>query len=339
MDLSTDLIQNAPVLLPTIFDDPNNLGQVLADIEQRARSETFDISTETGRTACASLAYKVARSKTAIAEVGDKKAKLLRADWDIINVQRRIAFERLDALRDEVRAPLNEWQKAEKERVAAHEDRLVSIRAMFEHTAALGFHAIAQLIEAVAGVVIDEKWEEFEDEARAARNEATWHLEAMLAEAVKAEEAEAELEQLRREKAERDERDRIEAEQRELEAREATAANHARKEAETKAAAELEAEKERGDREAKDAERRIADAEHKAEMAATTERNRSAAEAEEERRITAEREADEVHRKRILKIVTMAIIKASAADLSRADASSIAHAIACGRIPHTTINF
>src|SRR6185437_576408 len=102
---------------------------VLSRIEREARERAaaLDISTPAGRKDIASLAYKVARSKTAL----DGAGKDLKAEWlaksNAVDAERRTLRERLDALADEVRAPLTEWENAEKPRVKAHEDALVAI--------------------------------------------------------------------------------------------------------------------------------------------------------------------------------------------------------------------
>ena len=95
---------------------PERVQKILAQIEARAKAEIPDLSTAKGRAAIASLAHKVARSKTFLDDLG----KDLVAEWkkqaSDVDALRRIIRERLDGLKVEVRAPLDQWEEAEKER-------------------------------------------------------------------------------------------------------------------------------------------------------------------------------------------------------------------------------
>ncbi|MGQ4865984.1 hypothetical protein ACOQOO_26480, partial [Enterobacter kobei] len=66
------------------------------------------------------MAHKVARSKTYIDNAGKDLVAELKALPKQIDESRRIVRERLDALKDEVRRPLTEWE-AEQERIKAEE--------------------------------------------------------------------------------------------------------------------------------------------------------------------------------------------------------------------------
>lgn len=96
-------------------------GGGLDGLLERIRAETttvvLDVSTVAGRKEIASVAYKVARSKTTIDDAG----KTLVADWKRqsaeVDAARKKARDYLDALKDDVRRPLTEWE-AEQERIA-----------------------------------------------------------------------------------------------------------------------------------------------------------------------------------------------------------------------------
>lgn len=120
-------------------------GHKLDDLLARIRQETVtlvpDVSTATGRKEIASLAYKVARSKTTIDDAG----KTLVAEWKAraaeVDAARKKSRDFLDALREEVRKPLDEWEaeqariereaaeKIEAERKVAEAARLAEIEA------------------------------------------------------------------------------------------------------------------------------------------------------------------------------------------------------------------
>lgn len=69
------------------------------------------------------MAHKVARSKTYIDNAGKDLVAELKALPKQIDESRRVVRERLDALKDEVRRPLTEWE-AEQERIKAEEAML-----------------------------------------------------------------------------------------------------------------------------------------------------------------------------------------------------------------------
>jgi flagellar motility protein MotE (MotC chaperone) len=74
------------------------------------------------------MAHKVARSKTYIDNAGKDLVAELKALPKQIDESRRVVRERLDALKDEVRRPLTEWE-AEQERIAAEKPEEERLRA------------------------------------------------------------------------------------------------------------------------------------------------------------------------------------------------------------------
>lgn len=105
-----------------LFTTENAIEDVLSRIEGEVTFFT-DCKTPLGRKNIASMAYKVSRSKTIL----DKLGKTLVAEWKQkakkVDNSRKKAREYLDDLRDRVREPLNEWEKAEEERIAAEKLR------------------------------------------------------------------------------------------------------------------------------------------------------------------------------------------------------------------------
>ena len=73
---STDLVA-LRVLTPAVVFVPGGVDKIIGQIEAEVRAVKTDISTKAGREAIGSLAYKVARSKTALDDMG----KALAADW------------------------------------------------------------------------------------------------------------------------------------------------------------------------------------------------------------------------------------------------------------------
>lgn len=95
-------------------------GGTLDDLLQRIRTEAVslvpNVNTVAGRKEIASVAYKVSRSKTAIDDAGKALVSDLKKQTGDIDAARKKARDTLDALRDEVRQPLTDWE-AEQERI------------------------------------------------------------------------------------------------------------------------------------------------------------------------------------------------------------------------------
>ena len=116
--------------LVAIFTDEGGVEAIVKRIEAdaRARAADRDISTARGREEVASLARtKIARSKTALISAGKKLTEDWRKQTAAVNADCKLIETRLDALRDEVRAPLTAWENAEKDRIKAHEAALAAI--------------------------------------------------------------------------------------------------------------------------------------------------------------------------------------------------------------------
>ncbi|HDT1481302.1 TPA: hypothetical protein QHT46_003784 [Enterobacter asburiae] len=116
----TDLVVIEKQNAMAVFTTKEQLDPIIEAIEKEARSLVPDVSTRKGRDAIASMAHKVARSKTYIDNAGKDLVAELKALPKQIDESRSIVRERLDALKDEVRKPLTEWE-AEQERIKAEE--------------------------------------------------------------------------------------------------------------------------------------------------------------------------------------------------------------------------
>ena len=153
--------------------------------------------------------------------------------------RKRIRDE-LDALKDEVRRPLTEWEEAEKSRVQGIKDRIAHIKTPIpEDSSSEGIEHAIETIE--KGLEIDDTFNEFKAEAQAAKDATLAKLYQMRGAALKREAEQAELARLRAAVAQREqeERDRKIAE---------AAAEKARRDAEEKA----EREKAEAERKAKE---------------------------------------------------------------------------------------
>lgn len=234
----TDLVVIEKQNAMAVFTTKEQLDPIIEAIEKEARSLVPDVSTRKGRDAIASMAHKVARSKTYIDNAGKDLVAELKALPKQIDESRRIVRERLDALKDEVRKPLTDWENAESARKEALQQRLVDLRALADVIDSVGNYLpsveIQQRIESAKAVALDESWQEVAAEAGVAKDATIQQLEAALIVAKQREHEAAELERLRKEAEEKARLEREENIRRE-------AAEQARRDAEAKHKAEIEA--------------------------------------------------------------------------------------------------
>lgn len=319
----TDLVVIEKSSAMAVFTNNEQLDPIIEKIEKEARSLVPDVSTKKGRDAIASMAHKVARSKTYIDNAGKDLVDELKALPKQIDESRRIVRERLDALKDEVRRPLTEWE-AEQERIKAEE--AAKIKAEEDRKKFESDHEIALLMNDAFDRELAEKKAEAERQRIA-------HEEELKRQAA---------EQAKREAEEKAAADLAAAKKREEDAIAA------------KAQAELLANqaKERAEREAKDAAAKaeadkqaaIADEQRKAqEEADRIKREAEAKEAArlaEEKRIAVEkakREADVKHRKAVGTEIVNALTANTS--ISREQAIEVLKALMDGLVPRTQINY
>lgn len=319
----TDLVVIEKSSAMAVFTNNEQLDPIIEKIEKEARSLVPDVSTKKGRDAIASMAHKVARSKTYIDNAGKDLVAELKALPKQIDESRRIVRERLDALKDEVRRPLTEWE-AEQERIKAEE--AAKIKAEEDRKKFESDHEIALLMNDKHDREVAEKKAEAERQriaheeelkrqaAEQAKREAEEKAAAELAAAKKREEdaiaARAQAELLAKQAQER-------AEQ---EAKDAAA----KAEAEKKAAIEAEQRK----------------AQEEAERIKREAEAKEAARLAEEKRIAdekAKREADVKHRKAVGTEIVNALTANTS--ISRDQAIEVLKALMDGLVPRTQINY
>lgn len=296
----TALVTIEPTTALAVFTDKEKADAILAKVKKIVAEFKGDVSTAKGRAEIASMAYKVARSKTYVEAERKKLAdyhKELPKKIDATGKHFRDEFEKLQ---DEVRKPLTDWEEAEKARVQGIKDRIAVIQQYVSMAgSAESSEAISDMINNVAAVEVDDHFAEFQTEAQAARDATLVKLYSALDAAMKREAEQAELARLRKEQAKR--------EQEEREAKIAKeAAEKATREAEEKAArekAESEARELRAklaqEQAEKAAAQAIADAEAKAKQAVEDERRRKAEEDAVAQFKAATLQADEDNRWRV----------------------------------------
>jgi colicin import membrane protein len=348
-----------------VFQSAKGLDPYLAKIREEIDAFVPDVSSRKGREAIASIAYKVARSKTALDNVGKDLVAELKEIPKKIDAERKRVRDTLDAWQEEVRRPLTEWQAAEDARVDKHNDRLTWLKTMTDDLGELNSLEIKGFIQSAEAVEIGKHWEEFEPEAAREKDKVLTALRAALAKREQFEAEQAELARLRTEAAQREQKEREERIARE-------AAERARQEAEQKAQAERDAAARREQEAKATAERRELEqklraeqaeraaeqaktdriaaeqravqerenaarrAEEAAEQARQDERRRADAAAAEIIRQQDERERDEAHRRTINRAALEAFI---AGGMPEACAKQAVTLIALRKIPNINIQY
>lgn len=382
---------NAPVNLPedgavtelavipsetalAVLTDAERFDEFYAKVKSEVDAHVPDLKSAKGREAIKSLAFKVTKTKTAIDAAGKVLTEEWRSQTQKVDAARKAIRDKLDALRDEVRKPLTDWEAAEEQRIADCQAALDGFKACavvrMGETAA---EVSGRLADLQATTLSPKLFGDLINVAEAALEHAKMILEAAVNRLAKEEADRAELEALRAAAAEREEAERV---AREAQARAEAAAVAARieREAEERRAADAAAAAEERERqhqaavdraaaEAAASARAEAEAEAKAERegqeraaqagleaeraaraAAEGEAQRLAAEkaaaerlAREEAEAAAKREADVKHRGGIMAAAKAALM--ATGGIGEDAAKRIVLAIKANEIPNVSIRF
>ena len=337
--MSTELATLEPTEIQLAFTSPRGIDILIERLREEAQSEVPDLSTAKGRARIASLAHRVSKTKVLVDDYGKELVAEEKKRLALIDADRKRWRDTCDAIRDEIRRPLTEWEAAEAARVQRHKDGIEKMRNLARLAMGAPSDEIRNLLATAEAIQLGEHWQEFAAEAGKAKDETISMLRVDLDRRLAHEAEQAELARLRAEAArrEQEERERRIAEE---------AAERARREAEAKAQAEREA----AERARIAAEQAEARAKAEAEAAERAERERAAA-VEQERqraereRIAAEqraaaeqaaREADKEHRRTVNRAALAAI---QSLGISEESARAIVIAIADGKIPHVSIRY
>ena len=347
-----------------VFSKPEGIEDVLSRLEREVRAIPTDPTTEAGRDAIKSLAYKVSRSKTALDQAGKDVQADAKRVVDVVNAGRREIVARLDALRDEVRKPVNDYEAREKARVDDLRGRIADIQQLSAKVEGAPLDVLRQYLADLEPQRTHD-FQEFQSQAdfEITRTEQVIRAAITLAEKAEADRVEAErLEAI----AAEEERKRIEQERIAREKRIAEeAAEQARIAAERKAENDrieaeraVQAERDRMQREVelaaqreREAEQRLKDEQARAEQAkiaaekkaeedrlAAIERERARVEAERlaEERARKKREADLEHKRCINRTAVAALVEGG---LTTEQAETVIKLIASGHVPAVSISY
>jgi len=282
-DISAD---NAPAIYVA-----GGLGQFFDAVKAEVTGEVPDLTTVKGRARIASLAATVSKSKKAVETPGRDYLKRLKEMPKVVEAELREFVDAMDALRDETRKPLTDWEAAEAAKKREIEAWVGELRLDPLTISAADSEYLKISIGAFEGILIDGEWlGDYEAEALRLKADT---LEALRAALVKREQYEAEQAELVRLRAE------AEAQaQRDRDAEIArVAAEQARLQAEQKAQAERDAAARREQElldQAAATQRAAAQAALDAEAAAERQRLQLELQAEQARAAAAQAEADRV---------------------------------------------
>lgn len=347
----TELEAVAGELLPavTLTDAlfvPNGLDKILAHIKAEVSKHTPDISTERGRKEISSLARKVASSKTRIDEFGKDHVAEIKVKAVAIDAERKRSRDFLDKLRDDTRRPLTDWEDAEKNRIASHEEALTSLDSLGNVPFGSSLEEIANRLASTDNYALLQ-WDEFSARFSALYQSVNGRLKKLWSETKKAEEDRVEFlrlqeEEAKRVQAEREERMKLEAADKakaEAEAKAERDAQAAKAEADRKqhlAAEEHKRQQEIADQRTRKAEQDAAKAVHDAEQAVENERQRAAAEKKAEVEALAKREANLKHVNQVNALIVRALVDKG---ISESWAEKMVSLLSKNEIPNVRISY
>lgn len=195
-------ITATPVL---VFTDATMADALFQQIEAEIAAHVPDLSTGVGRKAIASLAYKVAQTKTAIDGAGAALNEDANKRIAAVNAERRRFKAKLQEMQDRARKPLDDWEADEERRLKAAREMIAAVQTagtvIFGDTAASVRRRLTELGTLAA---IEEQFGDMLPVWRAALETAKRSLAAGYERLVKEEADQRELDKLRKEQAARD---------------------------------------------------------------------------------------------------------------------------------------
>ena len=144
MENNTTALIEANKLEVTKLFTPAGMDAILQEIKSKATAFVPDMETDDGRKEIAAMAYKVARSKTLIDNIGKDLVSEWKKKAKTIDAHRKTARDFLDNLKDEIRRPLTEYEEEQKrieaEKLEREKEKVnARIRSLLELNVILGY--------------------------------------------------------------------------------------------------------------------------------------------------------------------------------------------------------
>jgi DNA repair exonuclease SbcCD ATPase subunit len=224
--------ETALVALPTqsvldVFKQAEGIQPYLDQIKDAVNGRVYDMEVKKDRDDMRSLAARIASSRVYIDGVGKELTAEYKKLPAMIDATRKYARETLEALQTEFRAPLTDFEEAEKALEQAITDTIDAIGALTLNTAECDSDELQARLERAEAFVIPKEWAKKQQMAAAtAKDLAIEVLPALIAKRTQEEvdarelaerraaDARRELERQARDKADREARDKIEAAER-----------------------------------------------------------------------------------------------------------------------------
>jgi hypothetical protein len=339
-----------------VFKDASFVEGLLDQIERAVMSQAVDdVLTAKGRKEIASVAHRVARTKTYLDGIGKELVAELKVLPALIDSNRKLIRDRLDGLKDKVRKPLTDWEDELKRIEQRKQDIAQAITDIQGRPSLLIGLSADQMSAVISGFTkpspegFDERYSEAIEAHNSSLAQCNELYEARkLLEAREREEYEKKVAEDARIKAEQEaqaaikkaEDERLAAEA-EAKARVEQAEARAKKAEEDRLAAEEKARNEKIEAEKRAENERIA-AEQRAKKAAEEAAAQERARAEEQKRVEAlekaRREADIAHRREVNNAVFNSILSLDIG-LTEEQVKLLIVAVAKGKVDHVKIEY
>ncbi len=324
------------------FSQTDGMADIISQIRAQATAEVADVdgTTSKGRDKLKSVAYSVAKAKTAIDGTGKELVAEAKAKIKIVDDNRKTVRDELDALRDEIRRPVTEWEEAQKAEQAKIDSLLAELDGLTAIQDVNGEWVNSDSLKnclSQAQQLANHENERVQNRAA----DVIQHLQQAIVAAEQREAQQAEIAQLKAEQAAQAKaayEAKIAAQAAEQAKAQAEQAMKAEREAAERAKieAQLQAEREAAEREA--AERAKIEAQLQAEQA---EREKQAALAELEKqnakRIAAEQRAADVEHKRAVNRGILSTMLECGIDEAAAKAFLLK--VVNGKVAHLSVNY
>lgn len=344
-------------LTPAEIYSTEKVDAILSKITEEAKAIEVDITTAAGRKELASLAYKIAQSKTFMDDCGKKLGEDAKKKLDTINAERKKIRDTLDALKEEIRKPLTDWEIQDEARKKKHKDELMFLENLSQ-TVSRDWQSLSnEDINTALSRFTEAKtkdWEDYAEDAKTIIRIGKERITLAIARKKEHDDKEVELQKLRAEKEEREKAEAARIEKEREEARllaeaeaKKQADERAKKEAEEQEQKRIEREKQVAiekeqaiAREKELADKRVKEAEEKAQRdkdaAVERERQRQFNEHLAQQEAEKKRQANLKHRTKINNEVLKALMTQG---FDEESGKKIITAIVSGHVPHTTIRY
>ena len=163
---SLALIESGSVDVVKLFSG-EGLEPLIEKIAEQVRSEIFDVTTEKGRKRIGSVARQIGSAKERLKEAADKLTEEAKRQVNGVAAEKSKMIAAFDSLRDEIKEPLNAYNKREEDRASAHEAALRDMSSFLawdsiDHPA----EAIQEALNKSDALYNSREWEEFQGRAK-----------------------------------------------------------------------------------------------------------------------------------------------------------------------------